>query len=444
MLIATMSLSQIACASEDSVDNENQNNGALVGAFPTSKAIKTIPRPPVGKRWIVNRLLSDEFNGTELDKTKWLDNHPTWKGREPGLFMESQVSVKDGNLVLEGGKMEKDTVFMYAGKDRTYNVKCAAVVSKEEWAYYGSYYECRVKANKTTLSTTFWLSKRSGAIPTEGRQPEGAAVGRFHQELDILECVGRTGNFDGKFFAEGMNSNVHYWFTPTGGTQQDIRAKETRLKLKDGTIPSEGYQTYGCWWRDKQSASFYLNNEQETHVDFEDRNTGKPFYFTEKMGLNLVLETYPFPWIELPNAEELEDDTKNKNYYDWVRVYDLVDLDQAEAPGAVYPMFEEHISINNKAAAVAMKNGTIVIDVDYTATKDCEIEFILCDASKKQILTKKRNVKAGYGVVGFECSDGDVVSGSKYHAIVYLRPVDSSDNSNAYEGDSFGFTCLKM
>lgn len=33
-----------------------------------------------------------------------------------------------------------------------FNISCAAVVSKEEKAHYG-YYECRFKANKTTLSS---------------------------------------------------------------------------------------------------------------------------------------------------------------------------------------------------------------------------------------------------------------------------------------------------
>ena len=38
-----------------------------------------------------------------------------------------------------------------------------------------------------------------------------------------------------KFFSLGMNANIHYWFTPEGGSEkQDIRAKETRLLRSDG------------------------------------------------------------------------------------------------------------------------------------------------------------------------------------------------------------------
>lgn len=62
------------------------------------------------KCWVINPDFSYEFNGTELDKSKWLDHHPTSKGRPRGLFMPSQVSISDGFLHVIGEKMEKDTV----------------------------------------------------------------------------------------------------------------------------------------------------------------------------------------------------------------------------------------------------------------------------------------------------------------------------------------------
>ncbi|GAI29209.1 unnamed protein product, partial [marine sediment metagenome] len=47
------------------------------------------------------------------------------------------------------------------------------------------------------------------------------------------------------------------------------------------------------------------------------------------MGLNLVSETYPYPWISLPTDEELADTGKNICYYDWVRAYTLIGVDEA-------------------------------------------------------------------------------------------------------------------
>ena len=75
------------------------------------------------------------------------------------------------------------------------------------------------------------MSTRTGTFPVEGKQPEGSAPGRFSQELDICETIGRTGDFSGKYFYEGMNSNVHYWFDPADGSErQDIRAEESKAQ----------------------------------------------------------------------------------------------------------------------------------------------------------------------------------------------------------------------
>lgn len=309
----------IETGQEESVNNQegaNNNNTEEFpeNTFPVSEKIKTIPLPPTGQRWIVNDMFTDDFNASELDESKWINPHPTWKGREPGLFEEERVSFKDGCMVLEGIKMNNPIVV----NGTEFNISCAAVVSKEEKAHYG-YYECRFKANKTTLSSTFWLSNRSGKFPTDGKQPEGAAPGMFKQELDICECIGRTGDFNGNFFYKGMNSNVHYWFTPEGeNVQKDIRAKETRLYREDGGVPSDDFNVYGCWWKDKSSATFYLNNTQSGSVEFYNRDTNDPFYFTEPMGVNMVVETYPYPWIELPSDEELADETIS-NLMAWYR-----------------------------------------------------------------------------------------------------------------------------
>ncbi len=419
---------------------KEESSETLTNDFPTSTDIVSIARPTDGFRWIVNEDFSDEFNGTELDGDKWYDYHPTWKGREPGLFMPSQVSVKDGCLVLEGGKMEKDTIiYAWNGAITTYNIKCAAVVAKSHEAHYGKYYECKVKANKTTLSTTFWLSMRTSKVSTAGRQPEGSEVGTFSQELDILECIGRTGDFTGTDFSQRMNSNVHYWFLPSGSsTTEDIRAEECVLYNADGSIPSDDFNVYGCWWRDKASASFYLNNSGEKHIDFANRDTGAPFYFTEKMGLNLVLETYPYPWIELPNDEELVDPTKNKNYYDWVRCYDLVPADTIITGASEYAMFENHLHFYRKSRYFKSTGGNLELQIDYTASKDAEIDIVIYNAKKEAIHTQEVAVPAGYSATTYpvSVSDAQLIEDDSYFAVATLKSAEGT----TYETDSFMFT----
>ena len=63
------------------------------------------------------------------------------------------------------------------------------------------------------------------------------------------------------------------------------------------------------------------------------------------MFMRLVSETYPFPWIELPNDEELADPSKNIVYYDWVRGYSLVDVNEVIAVSKNEPivkLFDEN------------------------------------------------------------------------------------------------------
>lgn len=270
----------------------------------------TPPLPPIGKRWVLNEDYSDEFNGTSLDNFKWYDYHPTWKGRSPGLFMASQVKVADGYLSIKGEKMTKDTVV----NGETYNIKCGAVISKKQTAFFG-YYECRLKASKTSLSTTFWFSNRN-----KFNGPKGCGD-KYSQEWDIQECIGRAGNFQGSWFSAGMHSNAHYWYTDCSSVNTDNRAPEVRFESNE--LASANFNTYGGWWKDENTASYYFNNGTEKSHSFYNAISPKPF--PNPMGMNLVCETYPYPWIELPTDAELSDPQKNTCYYDWVRAYTLVD-----------------------------------------------------------------------------------------------------------------------
>ncbi|MGQ1787602.1 carbohydrate binding domain-containing protein [Saccharicrinis sp. GN24d3] len=268
------------------------------------------PKPPIGKRWAINPLYSDEFNGTELDLNKWYNYHPTWVGRPPGLFMESQIKVEDGYLKIWGEKMDEEVIV----NGNAFNIKCGAVISRKQTAHYG-YYECKFKANKTTLSSTFWFSNRKNFDGPE------ECNDKYSQEWDIQECIGREGDFDGSWFAKGMHSNAHLWYTDCEGTRHDYRATEARFE--DTQLASEDFNIYGGWWKDANSATYYYNNGEPLDQTFYDQVLDKPF--SNPMGMNLVVETYPFPWIELPNDEELADPDKNGTLYDWVRAYVLVD-----------------------------------------------------------------------------------------------------------------------
>lgn len=277
-------------------------------------AIATPPLPPVGKRWVLNPDYSDEFNGTQLDGSKWYNYHPTWKGRPPGLFMPTQIKERNGLLTIRGEKMDKDTVV----SGNTFNIKCGAVVSKKQTAFYG-YYECRFKASKSTLSTTFWFSSRQNFTGPNG-------CDKYSEEWDVQECVGKNGNFNAatnQDWYKGMHSNAHYWYTSCSGDKTNNTATSVSF-VNTTEIASDTFYIYGGWWKDSKSASYYYNNNYIGSHDFYNVIDDNPF--GEPMGMNLVSEVYPYPWVELPSDADLADSTKSTSYYDWVRAYHLVDV----------------------------------------------------------------------------------------------------------------------
>ncbi len=400
--------------------------------YPESDAIESIPEPPLGQRWVLNETFSDEFNGDKLDTSKWYDYHPNWIGREPGIFLPSQVSLKDGNMVFTAAEMDKDTTVTVNKTKYTFNIRCAAVVSKTRAAHYG-YYECRFKANKTPLSTTFWLSSAGASYSTEGRQPDGADEGKFAQELDICECVGRSTT---KLY-DGMNSNIHYWFTPTGGSKQDIKPKMKLLERPDGGKPADDFNIYGCWWRDAEEATFYLNNAQGYSVDFENEDNGDPFRFTEPMHLNMVMETYS--WVEDPTSEELNNSNKNKSYYDWVRSYVLEDADKEVAGASETEMFDEHVHFNSKPKNIESEMGKLTFHLGYTANTTREVEIAIYDKQDVCVASQTITVYGGYANANFQIGALSLVDGESYTAVAHIRPEGAEGNVGAYEGDSFTF-----
>lgn len=388
------------------------------------------PKPPIGKRWVMNPDFSDEFNGTRLDTTKWLDHHPTWIGRPPGLFLPSQVSVANGYLQLKGQKMKSDTIVHAYGRDITFNIKGAAVVSKKT-AFLG-YYECRVKAAATTMSTTFWFSGKGG----EG--PKGCDS--YGQEWDIQECIGREGDFEGKYFASGMHSNAHYWYTDCDEERHDYRAAQVRFE--DTELASEDFHVYGGWWRDELSASYYYDDREPKHQKFYDKVTDKPM--DKPMYMRLVHETYPFPWISLPTDEELADDTKNTVYYDWVRGYDLVDADQANKSKleSELKIYDEMVAFDSHEINInSTKN--LKIPLYYKANEDSEIVLNLIDAKEKLIKEIRKKIYAGYACLEVEFKLEQKLNEGNFKLTTNLVPL-GMDKKSTNDINTFMINIIKQ
>lgn len=256
---------------------------------------------PKNENWVLVEEMSDEFGGNNIDEDKWQISGQGWKGRAPGLFLAENISVSDGNLKIKTTTLP-EPVFVHH-KKFTHG---GGYVGSRKGMTYG-YYECEMKANKTFMSSTFWLIN-------EGRGAEGCD--KRTVELDIQECVGQITN-DAKWckdFNQTMNSNTHSRNIPAGCDY--VKATEGANAHTSGKVYDD-FHVYGVWWKSKDEVLFFLDGKFHTKVK-------PPADFDIKMHLRMVVETYD--WNPVPAdggmTGSLEDRTTT---YNWVRSWKLVD-----------------------------------------------------------------------------------------------------------------------
>ena len=95
-----------------------------------------------------------------LDPAKWHDHNPQWKGRQPGLFSRSNVTVRDGALHLTARAEDLPNL-----PDGYHTFTTAAVKSKALVKY--GYFEIRCRPMKSRASSAFWFYHSTPEIWTE-------------------------------------------------------------------------------------------------------------------------------------------------------------------------------------------------------------------------------------------------------------------------------------
>lgn len=289
--------------------------------------IANLPAAPEGYQWVINEEFSDEFNGNELNTDIWFAKSPYWtNGRAPATFKAESVSVKDGylnitNYVLdspEGDDGVPGDKYIYAG---------GAVASKSQDAFYG-YYETRMKASMTSMSSTFWLNNY-GEILTEVA-PDGTEITvRASQELDIIETMGIISTLAkgdeswNKNWNKQMNSNAHYWRRSDSFPAVDIVGTRVDIASIETAPSGEDFHTYGCWWVDANTVKLYFDGQYMYTIKPDTTYYDKPL--SNPMYMHLVTETYD--WEPGTTPEQLSDPEKATTHYDWVRSYKLVPVD---------------------------------------------------------------------------------------------------------------------
>lgn len=388
------------------------------------------PKPEEGYRWVLQESFSDEFNGTSLDKTKWRDSFDGWKGRSPAKFDPSTVFVRDGSMQIVNKKLDQ--------ADGDYTIGGGAVQSLSDQAFYG-YYECNFKASRINMSTTFWMS--NGKVDVNGVTKKSNGVDcpkdRFSQELDICESVGGAGNFSSKFRTQ-QNFNTHYRYIDCDGSPEKFYSAgnnsiEGNGQEADASIEGESWEdfhTYACYWKSANVVDFYTDNRYAGTVNVSTEVVDNPF--PRPMKINMVTETYN--WAKpYPTDAELANNTINTSYYNWIRAYKLVSVDEdlgSNAAGFV-DLYNENVVFDDFATTQEAATN-YSFPVLYQANVDREIYLILKDQGQNIIKTEKYTAYAGYGNAVYDLNLDEVLSNGLYSITAEIRPVNGDVNSTIY------------
>ena len=251
--------------------------------------------------WILREDLSDEFNGAEIDRSKWFvqgdgGDYYIWKGRAPSQFAAHNVIVEDGLLKLRS-QWEPDFDFAigegHEGNDYATHegefipVTASAIVSYKR--FLNGYMEVRSKSSDAAMTSAFWM------------------IG-YESELDVYESMGNPKIDSGAgITATSLKASVHDWQPPAQRpTRRFGYVRELPWRMADD------FHVYGVDWG-PDYLKFYIDGELTYEVT--QAEVGKDWVLTNP--LEIWLDAEIFVWLGLPHEEELPADFE----VDYVRVW---------------------------------------------------------------------------------------------------------------------------
>ncbi len=230
--------------------------------------------------WILNTQISDEFEGNELDQTKWHIQGTNGRyqsnfiGRAPSQFSTENVRVEDGKLKIQI-RWEPDFDFSETPdhNGRKYeNITTAAVISQKQFLY--GYMEIKAKAADASVSSAFWMTGNAS-------------------ELDVYEHFGRPAQAHKIHLETEIWSSIHDWTRPRGETTIWTDRMQLPFRVADD------FHVYGCEWS-KDGLKFYVDGKQIRDVRAEDIEG-----WCLDGPLWVWVDSETFPWHGLPSKEDL-------------------------------------------------------------------------------------------------------------------------------------------
>ena len=240
--------------------------------------------------WILNEDISDEFEGTSIDTTKWFvegqnGDYYIWKGRAPSQYVPHNVILENGNLIIKT-QWEPDYNFVkesYAdgANNDTYGVHegkplpitTAAIVSKKR--FLNGYMEIKSRAPKAAMTAAFW------------------AIG-FEQELDMYEQLA-VPKIEGTIKHNTNRTVVHDWSPPS--------TRPTKAFGYDDMLPyttSDDFHVYGVEWGEDYLKVF---RDGQFVKEFHQDELGTDWVLNNPM--EIWIDSEIFKWLGVPHKEEL-------------------------------------------------------------------------------------------------------------------------------------------
>ncbi len=242
--------------------------------------------------WVLNKEVSDEFEGTEIDTTKWFveglnGDYYIWKGRAPSQFVPHNVIVENGKLKLRtqwepdypfaqeeyaDGNMGSAAYGMYEGKPLP--ITTAAVVSKKR--FLNGYMEVKAKVGDAAITAAFW------------------AIG-YEQELDVFELMGNPKNKKGNIRENSYLATAHDW-SPPAERPTNVFQHTEQLPFRT----ADDFHVYGAEWG-VDYLKLFIDGKMVHHFTQDD--VGLDWVLNNPM--EIWLDSEIFKWLGLPHKEEL-------------------------------------------------------------------------------------------------------------------------------------------
>ncbi|MDO4562362.1 MAG: glycoside hydrolase family 16 protein [Clostridia bacterium] len=260
-------------------------SGIMRREFPALEIPNGVTRPEaIGEEYSL--VFNDDFEGTELDTTKWSYNY-SWgpTHNHGGYCVPENVIVENGILKLKGENIKQPEsegkVAQFSGQSIPVNYTTGAVNTHHKWNFNYGYFEGSFKMPKGKgLWPAFWMLK-------DGWPPE----------IDMFEILCSK--------PRQVLTNYHY------GPSWDNTGSFYQAHGDVGVDLTEDFHTYGYKWT-PTSMSWYFDGKQlgKTYTDKS--------RISESDGMYIIINLAIDGWDGAPDTT-----TPWPAYFecDWVRVW---------------------------------------------------------------------------------------------------------------------------